>query len=289
MPVSNTKEYVFSVGDAKFTFFTDKGMIIKGMTSSGSVPTHEFHEIFYILKGNVTIRTENDIFSFAEGDAALVPAGILHETTTFENTQRIAISFFIEKDNKEKLSSQFSQFESVLENGFVPLPNFIGEQAFKRLAHYYYSSYNDKSELIRACLHEIIILLKASAKTEGESSPPSVTFNTNNYRNYVIDNYFSSNFKSASLGELSSLLHLSPQQTERIVKKLYNKSFREYVSFLRLRQGADLLLNTDMTSAQISSELGYSYPHSFLTAFKKQYGTTTSQYRKENVKNASLQ
>ncbi len=288
MPVSNTKEYVFSVGDAKFTFFTDRGMIVEGKNPPSPLHAHEFHELFYILKGSVSIRTENNVFRFNEGDSFLVPAGAFHETTTFENTRRIAISFFIEKDKKEKSSYQFSQFLSVIDNGIVPLPNFIGDHAFKRLAHYYYSSYTDKSELIRTCLHEIIVLLKASAKTEGESSPPSV-FNTNNYRNYVIDNYFSSNFKTASLGELSSLLHLSSQQTERIVKKLYNKSFREYVNFLKLRQGADLLLNTYMTSAEISSRLGYSYPHSFLTAFKKQYGKTPNQYRKENVKNASLQ
>lgn len=289
MPVSNTKEYVFSVGDAKFTFFTDKGMIVEGMTSSGSVHTHEFHEIFYILKGSVSIRTENNVFIFNEGDSFLVPAGAFHETTTFENTRRIAISFFIEKDKKEKSSYQFSQFLSVIDNGIVPLPNFIGDHAFKRLAHYYYSSYTDKSELIRTCLHEIIVLLKASVKTEGKASPPPVVFETSSYRNYVIDNYISAEFKNANLKELSEKLHLCPQQTERLVKKLYGQSFREYLGFFRMRYAKDLLLNTTMTSAEISSKLGYTYPHSFLTAFKKQYGKTPNQYRKENVKNASHQ
>ncbi len=289
MPDFDAKEYVFSVGDAKFTFFTDRGMIVEGANISSALHSHEFHELFYILKGNTSIRTENNVFSFTEGDCALVPAGEFHETTTFENTQRIAISFFIEKDKKEKSSSQFSQFESVFENGIVPLPNFIGDQAFKRLAHYYYSSYNDKSELIRACLHEIIVLIKASTKVEGSSSPAPVVFETSAYRNYIIDNYISAEFKGGNLKELSEKLHLSTQQTERIVRKLYGCSFREYLGFYRMRYAADLLLNTTMTSAEISAELGYSYPHSFLTAFKKRYNMTPNEYRKEAMKNATLQ
>lgn len=289
MPDFNTKEYVFSVGDAKFTFFTDRGMIVEGESVPSHLHSHEFHELFYVLKGKVSIRTEKSVFSFNEGDCALVPAGAFHETATFENTQRIAISFFIEKDKKEKPSSQFSQFISVLKQGIVPLSDFIGDQAFKRLAHYYYSSYNDKRELIRACLHEIIVLIKASVKTEGTVSPSPIVFETSAYRNYVIDNYISSEFKTANLKDLSEKLHLSLMQTERLVKKLYGQSFREYLNFFRMRYAADLLLNTQMTSAEISSELGYSYPHSFLTAFKKQYGKTPNSYRKENIKNASFQ
>ncbi len=284
----NLKEYVFAVGNAKFTFFTDTGMIVEGGNTPAPLHSHEFHELFYVLRGNVTTRVQNNIFTFSGGDALLVPAGVLHETTTFENTQRIAISFFIEKDKKEKSSSQFSQFISVLKQGIVPLSDFIGDQAFKRLAHYYYSSYDDKSELIRACLHEIIVLIKASVKTDGTVSPSPIVFETSAYRNYVIDNYISSEFKTANLKDLSEKLHLSPQQTERLVKKLYGQSFREYLNFFKMRYAADLLLNTQMTSAEISSELGYSYPHSFLTAFKKQYGKTPLAYRKENSKNATL-
>ena len=64
MPVSNTKEYVFSVGDAKFTFFTDKGMIVEGMTSSGSVHTHEFHEIFLYSQGKCVYPHRKQCFHF---------------------------------------------------------------------------------------------------------------------------------------------------------------------------------------------------------------------------------
>lgn len=292
MPDSHFKsiaEYVFNVGDAKFTFFSDTGMIVEGTNLSGPLHTHEFHELFYVLRGRVTARTEKDIFSFSEGDAVLVPAGVLHETITFENTQRIAISFFLKKDTKEKNSAQFSRFESLTENGIVPLSDFIGHQSFKRLAHYYYSSYRDKDELIRACLHEIIVLVKASAKTVGDAFTAPVVFETSAYRNYIIDNYITAEFKNGSLRELSEKLHLSPQQTERLVKKLYGCSFREHLNFFKMRYASDLLLNTNMTSAEISAELGYSYPHSFLTAFKKLYGITPINYRKENCKDAPLQ
>ena len=292
MPESNTKtikEYPLIIGDAKFTFFSDSGMIVDRPEFSGTLHTHEFHELFYLLKGRVSIRTENKTFTFSEGDAALVPAGAFHETTTFENTQRIAISFFIDNDKKAKASSQFSQFESVIDSGIVSLANFVGDHAFKRLAHYYYSSYNDKDELIRACLHEIIVLIKASVKTEGTFSPSPIVFETSAYRNYIIDNYISSEFKNANLKELSKKLHLSSMQTERLVKKLYGQSFREQMNFFKMRYATDLLLNTTLSSAEISSELGYSYPHSFLTAFKKRYGITPAKYRKENRKNATFQ
>lgn len=278
----NLKEYLFTIGDVKFNFFTDVGMLIEGRNTSNAVHTHEYNELFYVLKGSVTIRTEKNSFCINEGDAVLVPAGTLHTTINFENTQRIAISYFTEKNKKEKLYTQFSQFESILLNGIVHITNFSGGHAFKRLTHYYYSSYHDKDELICSCLREIIILIKVATKTEGRISSPPVVFDTSAYRNYVIDNYFSSHFKTATLTELSKKLHLSKQQTERIVKKLYGCNFREYLGFIRMRHARELLLNTNMSSTEISTEIGYCYPHSFLTAFKKHYGKTPGSYRKEN-------
>ena len=282
------KEYPISIGDTNFVFFTDFGTILEVKSSFQDFHSHEFYELFYILKGSAKIHTPDSLLTLKEGDCALVAPGTLHETELESDSHRLVISYII-KGKKGKSTGHFKQFQKLAKDNIFFCNNFVGGSAFKRFAQYYYSTYQDKDELLLACLHEIIVLLKSAAKTESESSSPQKLFDSSNYRSYIIAQFFTDNFREGTLTELAENLHISPQQTERLVKKLYNHTFREHIILRKLKFAARLLESTDMTSAEISAELGYSYPHSFLTAFKKQYNLTPYEYRKKVKKNATLQ
>lgn len=91
------KEYKLNIGDAKFTFFMDSGSIFENMASAASVHSHAFYELFYVTKGEVVI---NNII-LPENCAALLPCEYNHNSKTYENSQRIVISFNIEKSKNK--------------------------------------------------------------------------------------------------------------------------------------------------------------------------------------------
>ncbi len=75
------------------------------------------------------------------------------------------------------------------------------------------------------------------------------------------------------------------------------KKFREelgfhagaYITRCKLEEARSLLTHTDMSLAEISSYLCFSSQSYFQTLFKKQYGVTPLQYRKDGLKNENKQ
>lgn len=60
-----------------------------------------------------------------------------------------------------------------------------------------------------------------------------------------------------------------------------------YVNYMRVKQAVALLRNTDKTVLDIALEVGYDSHEGFIKAFKKHYGVTPNDYRKQN-KNRAL-
>ena len=60
-----------------------------------------------------------------------------------------------------------------------------------------------------------------------------------------------------------------------------------YVNYIRLKQAAVLLRNTEKTLLEVALEVGYDSHEGFIKAFKKRYGLTPSEYRSK-MKNRVL-
>ncbi|MBQ7792187.1 MAG: hypothetical protein IJ367_01680, partial [Clostridia bacterium] len=70
-----------------------------------------------------------------------------------------------------------------------------------------------------ACLYEIMVLIKSTQYEESDSA--ALLSDTNHLRTYIIDDFFNHKFQNGTLEKLAESLHLSTQQTQRIIKKLY--------------------------------------------------------------------
>lgn len=273
------KEYKFNIGDSDFVFFSTSNMIAESLGCISPIHTHDYCELFYVLRGRVKIHTETEILEFSEGDCAFIPENLLHTSEICTDSQRIVISFFLKKGRKSAEAEYYDTYRDIFENGILMFKEFIGADAFKRLAGYYYSDFTDRDELIIACLREIILLIKASATSKDTATHAKKLFGDTSYRNYIIDNYFGTDFSGKSLSDLANQLHLSCQQTQRIIKKSYGQTFRERMIYVKMRYAKNLLLTTDLTVTQIASSVGYTSTHSFFDTFKKCFGITPNEYR----------
>lgn len=278
---SSYKEYHLTIGDAVFAFFTNSGAILDSIKSNTDVHSHKFAELFYVTKGEIKIRTPERTYTLAENDAALIPGGLSHQSTATENTQRIVLSFILSKKSGKNLEGYYNKFSKLIESHVVTFKDFAGGDACRRFARYYYGNYTEKHQLILSCLHEIIVLAKEFT-AEKKPSDDTLLPDSILYRNYIVSEYITSKEPSKSLAELSQLLHLSRQQTHRIIKSMYKKSFAQCIMEENMQRAMDMIKNTNLPFSEIAANIGYKCTHSLFSAFKKHYGITPGNARKSS-------
>jgi two-component system response regulator YesN len=104
------------------------------------------------------------------------------------------------------------------------------------------------------------------------------------YQNQI-DNYLNGNYNSSklSLSSLANELGLSEGYLSNLFKKIYKKSFTDYITELRLKKAKILLLTSHLKNYEIAEAVGINDPNYFSTTFKKKYGYSPSQYRKKVI------
>ena len=85
-----------------------------------------------------------------------------------------------------------------------------------------------------------------------------------------------------SITALADSLELSTARFSLSFKEKTGMSPLEYLTLLRVEHAKDLLAGTDMTIRDISVQVGYYDPGSFIRRFKQVTGETPLQYRREH-------
>ena len=91
--------------------------------------------------------------------------------------------------------------------------------------------------------------------------------------------------ENISLGGLAEHLHLGPQQTDRMIKRIYNVGFRQRLTKVRIKSAMELLLDTSKSITDIAEAVGYESYSGFYSAFKKSTSKTPEEWRREHQKN----
>lgn len=105
------------------------------------------------------------------------------------------------------------------------------------------------------------------------------------YRIERIRTFVERNYKNVSLETIAHEMCLSEKYVSRMFKKKNKKSFRTYKLNLKIDKAKSLLERTSYNVTQISEQLGYQNPESFMRIFRKRTGVTPSQYRKSTLLN----
>ncbi len=83
-----------------------------------------------------------------------------------------------------------------------------------------------------------------------------------------------------SVDDLASRMNMGRTIFYRKVKGVIGYSPNEYIRIMRLKKGAELLMTTSDSIAEISYKIGFNDPFYFSKCFKQQFGVTPSGYQK---------
>ena len=94
---------------------------------------------------------------------------------------------------------------------------------------------------------------------------------------HYMDEHYNFNI---TLQTLSTIACMSKKKKKKLFKSVYNMSITEYIQRKRISVAEHMLIQTDLTIAEISRSVGYSNPSRLIEIFKRYYGFTPSKYRK---------
>lgn len=95
----------------------------------------------------------------------------------------------------------------------------------------------------------------------------------------IIDAFFANCQKELTLEMLAETLNLSTRQTQRLLKKHFNTSFKHKLMNTRVEVAKDLLRTSGLSIERIACDVGYSSAQYFYHLFQQTTGMTPSEYR----------
>lgn len=96
-----------------------------------------------------------------------------------------------------------------------------------------------------------------------------------------IISFIQNDYKNVTLETLSETFHLSKPYLSKYIKEKAGITFQEVVKGERMKKARALLQETNQTVETVAAEVGYENVEHFNRLFKKSYGITPVQYRKQ--------
>lgn len=94
---------------------------------------------------------------------------------------------------------------------------------------------------------------------------------------YLVNNYYT-DFK---IDDICKKFEISPIQLNKSLKFYMDKSFEDYINYIRVINSAKLLLQTDDLVSVIAYKVGFNTTKTFYRNFKKIYEINPNDFRKK--------
>jgi len=174
-----------------------------------------------------------------------------------------------------------NQAEKLLETAQLPLSTPINVSVDEKITNEFQSLFNeyvDSDFLFEASsmakfINIISLLGRAAAQVNKNRITDSLRFALK----YIDENYT----KAIDVKELAKREHISYAYFRTIFKQKTGTSPNQYIIMLRLRNASLLLKQTDLSIKEIAESMGFSDQMYFSRIFKKRFGMTPKDFRKE--------
>lgn len=247
---------------------------------------HDFAEIGFCLRGSGVTHVENRIYSFAEGDLQFIPPGMPHLSSAEPGVETSWqwISFDVVAILKEGGISQWEALTALCEQGFSGLFHpwehpLLAEllQRFRDIA----VTQDSYSAMESAFVAGQIILECMRIGKEGtpEDEERGVGGKVKSAVLYIRRHF--DDKEAMREARIAEICRMSVSHFRAQFKQETGMSVREYIIQTRLAKAAYQLRNTTAGIASIAVESGFGQVSCFNRIFRKTFGLTPGQFRKQ--------
>ena len=249
---------------------------------------HDFAELSFIIEGFGTETLNGETHPLRPGSVSFLLPHHIHELRSDGDTPMKAICCMFDigilfgSPHEDKLAGLLLGAGSDLPS-FVDLRDEESEKMKAVLYELMREYRNDslcKECLIRSKLIEALLLFVRTCGSSKPSASISGRLDTRKKMSRLIRHVHLHFKENLTLKQLSDQFHLSVPYISRAFRKQTGRSLLDYIHELRINCAASLLVTTDLSVAEISSEVGFESFRTFSRVFKLLKGTTPSEYRR---------
>lgn len=252
--------------------------------------THINFEVVYVYSGEYDFLFQEEMRILKEGDVVIISRGALHclkERTPdsfymsfFINYDTLSVSFLSVLSGHDILSDYLKK---MLTN--KKLPNYLlisthhhkGQYTLAQdlfLEQHRYDEYSPQCSLCWLKLFFANVL--RSYKSFHQYAAPGVNVNFAPILDYIDKNY-----RTASLGDIARHFNYSESYLSMIIQRVTGKKYSDIVNNRKLEEARDYLERTDISIKEIASLCGYNDADHFSKTFRKEYGMSPREYRRQ--------
>ncbi len=289
MDKSIKKTRICNVGDIIFYGIFDEGFFCTENISNG-YHIHSGFELFIVEKGEIMIENidENRV-CLSRGECAIIPPQNYHytkpATKESEEVCRYVVRFRIAKNSDSEAVNLYDEFCKLIagENIYKFKNPEIAKTAKSLKAEIAKNTMEAKlmSEvLFKKIMTEFIISIIDLRENYTEKNKKE----SREQRKEAIEAFLekSYNLNDLNVKMLADYINLSVRQTNRLIKDYYGKTFLETVNDLRMSKAKKMLITSNMKTEEIAEKVGYQSLRGFVNAFRRKYGFSPNEFRRQN-------
>ena len=235
---------------------------------------HPDYEVYYLTEGRCRYFIHDKTYSMTPGDLVVIPPGAIHKVI-YETPIHSRMLFNCTADylpaSVLPFMEQLAHFpqRSDTANAVASL--------YRKIRNAVEQPDDFSQDTIRCCVMQLFLLM---AKVAAHSTPlPSSSPFVEQAVSYIRANY-TGHF---TLADTARHCAVSPEHLSRVFKKETGFGFHEYVNLYRLKKAEALLKSGQGQSiSQIALLCGFSDSNYFSGIFKKMYGISPSQVKKQH-------
>lgn len=267
---------------------TDKIIVLKGKRGDSSPKqsdhNHGCYEIFFLLSGKCRFLLKDTVYCLEKGDLVLISPGELHHAVySSEESCEVFVIFFSKEHFDTKALSMIDTSNSLRDiRSFMGSIPVLYQEDFINLLNRMLTesaAIDEYSGGFMNCYLQEVLLMLMRYSVMNEEDPQLL--NSRDAAILMATKYIYKNYKKPlSLEEVSAQAALSPTYFSKKFKQVTGMGFKEYLNFVRLKNAQTALLTTGNTITDIALENGFNDSNYFKDLFKKVYGKSPREFRK---------
>lgn len=269
--------------------FTWKG------TSASSVNnyhSHDFPELAYILAGKGKYRINDIIYPIEEGDLIIINPGEKHQAIP-DDKENPTTEFFVGFTDVKFCNHERNHIPRPKNTPILHTTGELHQKLFKICTSMEAENalcWQGRYFLLKSYLVQMLLLIIRDQFSTVKLQD-GYTFESAN-KKYVVEqivNYFEDHYaERISLDQIAGNMYLSPFYISKIFKSETGETPIRYLINIRLEKAKELLEDGWNGSIQaVAAQVGYDDAYHFSKLFKKRYGITPSQAKKNYCLNHS--
>jgi AraC family transcriptional regulator, transcriptional activator of pobA len=240
------------------------------------------HTLIYLTDGEAVMTIGSATFKIFKNECLVVPAGQVFSFDNLDINKGFLCNFhndiIIGKFGKNELLKDF-EFLNIWGNPRIRLDidtsKFV-EQLLNRIFLEYSTNGLQHLDIIQSYFIATLCEINQIYQPLSNSKQTTAITITNKFKELIFSNIKSKH----KVSDYASLLNISPNHLNRIVKQITGKSPRLWIDEALILEAKVLLYQTNYSISQVAEEIGIDDQSYFSRLFKKSQGVTPFEFRK---------